>query len=523
MENPAEKAKKYVLQFDMLEGEQWYGGKVGDGTQMPVDATRVYTDNSVGPYGDQSTPFFLSNKGRYIWSEDGYVTHFDKGNVKCELDTAEIALYGGFRNLRGAYLAASKAHFSPDGNMPPELMFKVPQYCTWIEMFKLQTQNGILNYAESILKCGMPAGEILIDDGWQIDFGNWEFKPRRFKDPKGMTDKLHEMGFKVILWTVPFISPKAPAFDRLKKDGLLVKNADGTIAMRKWWDATSAVLDLSNPRAVEWFVEVARGLEKKYGVDGFKQDAADNRFYKKDDLTFGNISPNRQAEFWMRSGLNFTFNEFRASWKGGGIGVAQRLGDKCHRWSEQGGLRALIPNMLLLGLTGHAFGCPDMIGGGLASDFNFRPEFLFDHELFIRWSQCSALMPMMQYSYSLWRCRNKRTAELCRKPALDHIKYSDYIIKYAREAALTGEPIVRFMEYNCPTDSGADKARQQFMLGDDYVIAPIVWKKAFSREVFLPCGEWKRLDTGEIFAGPSTISIKVPIDILPVFERVTEN
>ncbi|MDR3215967.1 MAG: glycoside hydrolase family 31 protein [Clostridiaceae bacterium] len=511
---------KYVLEFDMLEGEQWYGGKIGDGTKMPVDASREYTDNSVGPYGDQSSPFFVSNKGRYIWSEDGYITNFKYGKVKCESDTAEIVLYGGFGTLRGAYLAASKAHFPPDGNMPPELMFQVPQYCTWIEMFKFQSEKGILNYAESILKCGMPAGEILIDDGWQIDFGNWEFKPRRFKDPKGMVEKLHVMGFKVILWVVPFISPRAPAFDYLKKNDLLVKDKSGSVAMRKWWDATSAVLDLSNPRAVEWFVDVAHELEKKYGVDGFKQDAADNRFYKKDDITFGNASPNQQAEFWMRSGLNFTFNEFRASWKGGGVGVAQRLGDKCHRWQENGGLRALIPNMLLLGLTGHVFGCPDMIGGGLVSDFNFRPEFLFDHELFIRWSQCSALMPMMQYSYSLWRCRNQKTAELCRRPTYDHIKYSDYILKYARAARTTGEPIVRFMEYNYPNDPGAAKATQQFMLGEDYIVAPIVRKKTFSREVFLPSGAWKLLHSGETFTGPATITVNIPIEVLPIFEKV---
>ena len=508
---------KYKLEFGMLPNEYWYGGKIGDGVQMPVNASKTYTDNSVSGFGDQSVPFFVSNKGRYIWSEDGFITAFEKGRVKIQSDTAEIKLYEGFGTLRGAYLEASRKHFPPDGNMPDELMFRIPQYCTWIEMKHRQTQKGVEQYAESILKSGMPAGEIIIDDGWQKDFGDWSFK-RTFKEPKKMVDKLHSMGFKVILWVVPFISVKAPAFTSLKNAGALVRDKDGAVAMRKWWDGTSAVLDFSSLAAVEWLMNVMQGLMKEYGVDGFKQDAADNKFYRDDDITAGAVSPNKQTELWMRSALSFPFNELRASFKGGGVGVAQRLGDKNHRWEEYGGLRALIPNSLLLGLEGHPFSCPDMIGGGLASDF-WKPQFMYDHELFVRWAECSTLMPMMQYSLSLWRLKNQKTARLCKNAAKFHLEFSDYILEYARAAKTTGEPIVRYMEYSFPNE-GMEEVKQQFMLGDDYLIAPVVHKGEFKKQVKLPKGcKWERVGKKTVYDGGQTIVIEVPLEELPIFKR----
>jgi hypothetical protein len=55
----------------------------------------------------------------------------------------------------------------------------------------------------------------MIDDTWQFDYGEWYFDPRRFSDPKGMMAKLHEMGYKVLLWMCPFVSMDSPAFRRI--------------------------------------------------------------------------------------------------------------------------------------------------------------------------------------------------------------------------------------------------------------------------------------------------------------------
>ena len=92
-----------------------------------------------------------------------------------------------------------------------------------------------------------------------------------------------------------------------------------------------------------------------------------------------------------------------------------------------------------------------------------------------------------------------------------------YILELARHAAQTGEPIVRHMEYAFP-HQGFLHCKDQFMLGDTYLVAPMV-TKGDKREVKLPAGEWLS-DTGEKFKGPQTIQIDVPLERLPYFQKI---
>ena len=89
-----------------------------------------------------------------------------------------------------------------------------------------------------------------------------------------------------MLWIVPYISPDSPAFRELEAAGLLLRGVDGHTALRRWWNGVSAVLDLSNPGAADWFHGRAEAL-LALGVDGFKFDGADVADFRDDDLTGG--------------------------------------------------------------------------------------------------------------------------------------------------------------------------------------------------------------------------------------------
>ena len=80
----------------------------------------------------------------------------------------------------------------------------------------------------------------------------------------------------------------------------------------------------------------------------------------------------------------------------------QRLCDKQTKWDESG-IAGLIPDTLLQGLTGHPFGSPDMIGGGEYTCFLNGNENACTPEMFVRYAQIAALMPVMQFSASPWR------------------------------------------------------------------------------------------------------------------------
>ena len=405
------------------------------------------------------------------------------------------------------------------------LFFSAPQYNTWIELTYNQNENDILRYAQSMLDNGSPPGVLMIDDTWQAGYGDWRFEPSRFKDPKGMIDKLHEKGFKVVLWMCPWVSMDIPAFRRIAwginpndvrefptKGGFLMNK--GEIAAVRWWNGYSALLDFTHPNAQAWFKEQLDGLVKDYGVDGFKFDGGELEFYSKGYTAFDkNASSGDQVMSYARFCLDYPVCEYRNAWRFQGQPVVERLHDKGHRWSE---LQRLVPDMIAGGLLGHPFICPDMIGGG--SWTAFLPGAPFDPELFLRSAQIHALCPMMQISASPWRVLSKEHQRIFKQTVELRQKFAPRFVEIAKASAKTGEPMMRNMEYSFPGMGYAD-IKDQFMMGDNLLVAPVVEKGATSRKVILPPGRWKA-DDGQIYEGSTSITISAPIDRLPYFEKL---
>lgn len=472
----------------------YYGLAVGLGHEQPW--TEVPTVNmSTQDYNNQLSPLLLASDGRYCWQ-------------------GEWSQAG--TTLRDAYMAAMQAHFPFSGLLPDTLFFARPQYNTWIELMYDQNQTDILQYAHAIVDNGFAPGVLMIDDNWQRYYGNFDFKSERFPDPRAMMDELHALGFKVMVWVCPFVSPDSPEARELDSKGYLLRSPNGEMAVLRWWNGASACYDLTNPAAADAFVQTLREAQTKYGIDGFKFDAGDNCCYASTPLAAydKNASFVDHTESWARIGLHFPVNEFRACWKMGGQPLVQRLGDKDYSWDA---VQQLIPQMLTAGLLGYAYACPDMIGGGQWTGFLNIASDSFDQELIVRSAQVHALMPMMQFSVAPWRVLNQANLAVVREAADLHVQFAPYIMRLAHEATQTGEPIVRSMEYQFP-HQGLAACRDQFMLGDRYLVAPMV-QPGTSRTVQLPRGTW-RDEQGKTYRGGKTYTISVPLSRLPYFEKI---
>lgn len=519
-------AQQYTSQINSLPGELWYGtftAKAYCNTPFdrivfqPYPADMDAIDLAVENRGNQAAPLLISTQGRYVWSDDPFAFGFKDGNILIRSAKEKVEAVTAGKSLRDAYVAAMKVHFPPSGKTPNPLMFRMPQYNTWIELGRNQNQADILKYGRDVIANGFPVGVFMIDDLWARDYGNFEFDPVKFPDPKAMVDELHRQGFRVMLWVTPFISPDSEEYKELKrKKALVLKSNSKKPAIIEWWNGYSACLDLTKPVAVDWFRTKLKSLQQRYGIDGFKLDAADFDFY-----VVGPDHPNEptnalghvQSELYTRLGAEFDFNELRASWKNGNQPVAQRLQDKGYSWNE---LKLLVPDMVSAGLIGHAYTCPDMIGGGLLSNFENIDYNTFDQALMIRSAQTQALMPMMQFSVAPWRVLDKEHLDLCREAALLHSSFGEHIYELARRAAEDGEPIVRHMEYVFP-HQGFHACNDQYMLGDKYLVAPMV-EKGTTRTVTLPKGTWVD-EAGKKYKGGRKIEISVPLGRLPYFER----
>ena len=93
----------------------------------------------------------------------------------------------------------------------------------------------------------------------------------------------------------------------------------------------------------------------------------------------------------------------------------------------------------------------------------------------------------------------------------------------AKEATQTGSPIIRPVFWLDANNEIALTCDDEFLLGDDVLVAPVVYPNMRQRDIFLPPGTWKDHWTGKVFDGPMTlIAHPAPLETLPIFERVNK-
>jgi len=172
--------------------------------------------------------------------------------------------------------------------------------------------------------------------------------------------------------------------------------------------------------------------------------------------------------------------------------------------------------MVLEGLSGYPFSCPDMIGGGEWT--SFLDESILDQDLIVRSAQLHALMPMMQFSVAPWRVLDSVHLNAAKAAVSLRSKFTPYIMQLAHIAATTGEPILKSMEYEFP-GQGFETVIDQFMLGDKLLVAPMLEKGKEYRNVKFPNGKWKASD-GNILKGGKTYQQNVALDQLLYFEKI---
>lgn len=114
-----------------------------------------------------------------------------------------------------------------------------------------------------------------------------------------------------------------------------------------------------------------------------------------------------------------------------------------------------------------------------------------------------------------------------RKFLKQKLRLTPYMYTYCYEAWLTGAPIVRPMVWNYPDDQYTwdDKTQYQFMLGEDFLVAPVYtslkvnkgWRKG---GIYLPEGIWIDYNDGRRVIGPTIIeAYPITLETIPIFVR----
>jgi hypothetical protein len=180
--------------------------------------------------------------------------------------------------------------------------------------------------------------------------------------------------------------------------------------------------------------------------------------------SFAQRNANGHCMDFVRLGMKYDLAEFRACWKYGRQHLMQRVRDKRHSWGD-GGFADIMPSSLAQS----------------------------------RVLQGEALKLVSQM------------VDL-------RMKLGPEILDLARHSAKTGEPMMRYMAYAFPGE-GLETVMDQYMLGEKYMVTPVMTKGATSRSVKFPRGTW-RSDDGGTVTGPCEMEVQAPLSKLPWYTRV---
>ncbi|MCB2179552.1 glycoside hydrolase family 31 protein [bacterium] len=448
---------------------------------------------------------------------------------------------------------------------PPLSLFGAPVWTTWAQYKDEIDQATVLDFAHQIVESGYPFQVLEIDDRWQTQYGELAFDPVRFPDAKAMIEELHQLGFKVTTWIVPFLHPNSSTGQEAAEKGFVVRQPDGAPYLVRWWQGKAYLLDVTNPQAMSWFGVQLRLFQAQTGVDGFKFDGGEATFVPQDAVLHqSGDSRNHYSQAYTNwVAHNFSLCEVRTGWFNQKAPLLFRVWDLWSSWGRDNGLRSIIPATLQLSLTGYPFSFPDMIGGngyftfpknklllglinkviipmmerrkqealgddGVGIHASDAPAFTQQNpmfgwptaELMIRWTQLNALMPVMQFSIVPWQFGDE-CAAICKQYAELHLEFTPLFEELANKAARNGEALIRPVFFLAPEDPQALACDDQFLVGDRLMVAPVLEKGKRSRDIYLPPGTWRDHWTGAHFPGSQVLKdYAAPLDVLPLFYRM---
>jgi len=488
-------AEKNTIRIEPLKGEKWWGlfaGRTPDEPFLQPFAVNTAENTPAG----ELVPMLISSAGRYLWSSSPLEVSFDGRTFTVTSQNEELQLRRAGRTLREAYLMCrhrNSPQETPD-MASPELLANLI-YETDNEIGCLQSQEKILDYAGKIVSEGLPAGYIVIADGWRPSGGEYDFDRTQYPEPESLVRTLHQTGFKVMLTVTPYLPASGRPYVSARSEGILLKDETGEPVLVKNDDGIHAVLDISNPRCLQRITESLVDIQKTYGIDAFRFDC--QALVSQTSLR----TPSKAAGLlavWHAAGSRFDVHECLPD-----MTALSHAED-----ANAATLHDLLSDVI----------CTSLVKGCEA----FFPAAAWkydDQAELLRAMQIAAMLPTPHIPYAPWRISNANLYAQLKNTLRIRASMGDYMTRTAKEASRTAEPLVRHLEYQFPRSGFAD-CDNQFMLGDRYLIAPPL-DDAAQRMIRLPKGVWQDMN-GKRYKGPIVINASADDGRMICFELQTK-
>lgn len=461
----------------------WYNSKgvvlfVDEGTPLHV---------SIGPYNDSSTSQLCIQSLPY--SLNCFPQSTDVTSLKytvCGFQDVSIA---------AKFFLANSSAIDHPSSFPSIDLFLKPIWSTWAAFKTNISLAKIKEFVTNITQTfRYPISQLEIDDKYSVHYGELNFDPDKFPTNEDINGTLFSLGVPGIsAWITPFIEPAARDFNEITSMGRCLPGTnvvDGnSVSLIKWWNGYAGVINFVDESTREWHAERLDSFVTQYSLSGLKFDAGGETYIPRCIYTEGFTHPGQFSKEYVKfvASRNYSSkSEVRVGYFSQGQPLFFRILDFSSEWGLNHGLQSVVTTVLSLGLAGYPFILPDMIGG---NGYNgYEPS----KELYIRWLQLNTFLPVMQLSYGPWMYNDANVTNHARDMMKLHEGIiRNYTIPLMSEAMSSGYPLIRPLWWIAPNDVTALTNRDQFLIGDTLMVAPVLLPNVTNRMVYFPAGMWQ--------------------------------
>lgn len=367
------------------EDIRWYGGPQQKIQRFPVSDMNLYdfpyvtaaTNSSsvVERYWllsngffiliDYDTPLFLDQNSD-LWSSENETCFTAEQRFPYNTHRSGFSFnfkIGMSANAKVTHMNVINRELGRPEAIPRENMIRYPIWNTRVRYGKNVSANSVMEFSNEIVSHGFNRSLMTIDDSWETCYGSMTFG-EQFPDPKFLTDYLTARGFSIGLWVHPFIDVSCePFYNEARRENYLVKSHSGNSSVAGWNSESnsSSHVDFTNDEAFVWFESRLQKLQFDYGIDTFKFDGGESDLQPEDPILTGDqkLSPSLNTVSYLMFAASFGDTvEVRTGWRTQELSVWLRMREFDSHWSENNGLKSLIPTLLQLNLNGYGYVIP---------------------------------------------------------------------------------------------------------------------------------------------------------------------
>ncbi|CAN5274029.1 glycoside hydrolase family 31 protein [soil metagenome] len=482
--------------------------------------------------GGASAPhgFFVDNPGELIFD----VGRTIPDELRIDVKTGDLTLWLFFEDTPAEIL---EEYTALTGRMLRPPMWALGyQQCRW----SYKTAERVREVAGEFRRRRIPCDVIYMDIDYMDAFRVFTWNPEAFADEETLLRDLRDEGFSPLCIIDPGVAIQPGYFayeEGLKTPGFFLSDKSGELIVERVWPGDVHMPDFTNPQTRkiwgQWQAESLLAI----GIAGVWNDM-------NEPAVFATTTPTREFpadavhhDFGLHRTHDRVHNIYgltmaQASWEGqvaydpqrrpftltrsGWAGVqrysAVWTGDNASAFTTMPMDIALNLNM---GMSGVSFvGCD--IGG---FSFNATPE------LFARWMEWGAFQPFCRghscagtIDQEPWALGGL-TERIARRMIELRYQLLPYIYTQFVESAETGMPVNRPLILQYPFDATVTSIGDEFLLGADILVAPILHAGVTHRAVYLPAGEWMHFWSNARHQGGRWILAEAPLGQPPVYIR----